>query len=103
MGDDVLLSFHYFVLFKFKQFVLFPFRFLTSMLLGSQRICLRKRDCSCGHSRQRRVILEFVVKISLPAGEMGDYLMPSFINTGNSCTSLNFAKSIYRNAYFSFI
>lgn len=55
------------------------------MLLESQKICLLKRDCCCGHSRQLRVMLEFVVKISLPAGEMGDYLMPSFINTGN-CT-----------------
>lgn len=52
------------------------------MLLESQRTCLLKRDCFCGHSRQPRVMLESVVKISLPAGAMEDYLMPSFINTG---------------------
>lgn len=27
-------------------------------------------------------MLEYGVKISLPAGEMENYLMPSFINTG---------------------
>ncbi|KAL2306773.1 hypothetical protein Nmel_004711, partial [Mimus melanotis] len=45
------------------------------MLLGSQRTCLLKRDCSCGHSKQQRVMLEFAVKISLPAGVMEGYLM----------------------------
>jgi len=52
------------------------------MLLASRRTCLLRRDCSCGHSRQPRVMLESVVKISLPAGEMEDYLMPSSIDTG---------------------
>ena len=52
------------------------------MLLVSQKTCQRKRDCYCGRSRPRRVMLGFGVKISPPAGEMGNYLMPSFINTG---------------------
>lgn len=68
------------------------------MLLESQRTCLLKRDCSCGHSRQLRVMLESVVKISLPAGEMEDYLMPSFINTGKCSIllrNINYGIVIY--------
>ena len=59
-----------------------PFRYPISMLLVSQKTCQRKRDCYCGRSRPRRVMPGFGVKISPPAGEMGNYLMPSFINTG---------------------
>ena len=59
-----------------------PFRYLISMLLVSQKTCLQKRDCYCGHSRPPRVMWGFGVKISPPAGETENYLMPSFINTG---------------------
>lgn len=58
------------------------------MLLESQRICLRKRDCCSGHSRQQRVMLAYGAKISLPAGEMENCLMPSFINTGMESVGL---------------
>lgn len=40
-------------------------------------------------------MLEFAVKILLPVGETGNYLMPSFINTG-ICT---FVKTVCGNNY----
>lgn len=68
------------------------FRYQISMLPESQRTCLQKRGCCCGHSRQQRVMLEYGVKISLPAGEMENYLMPSFTNTGMEFVSFFFRQ-----------
>lgn len=81
-----------------------PFRYLISMLLVSQKTCQRKRDCYCGRSRPRRVMRGFGVKISPPAGEMGNYLMPSFINTGMkfefSCPLINLSVSFISKFLF---
>lgn len=77
------------------------FRYLISTLLGSQRTCLRRRDCSCGRSRRQRVMLEYGVKTSLPAGEMENYLMPSFINTGMEFVG-SFSLDKYEECFFHF-